>query len=139
MVLLYGIVGALVLGQAAVEASIVSPILIIVVSITAICSFSIPDISLGFHARITRFIYIILGAITGFIGIASAVVIHLMFLCNLKSFGVSYIDPTIANNSNSGKGLILKAAWKRENRAEFLKTKRPKEQDNISMAWKYKP
>lgn len=133
-----GIVGALVLGQAAVDASIVSPILIIIVSLTGICSFSIPDISLGFHARITRFIYMILGAITGFLGIASAMVIHLMFLCSLKSFGVSYIEPNIMNNTNFGKGLILKAAWKRENRASFLKTKRPKEQDDISMSWKYK-
>jgi len=138
LVLLYGIVGALILGQAAVDASIVSPILIIIVSITAICSFSIPDISLGFHARLTRFIYIILGSITGFLGIASGVIVHLMFLCSMKSFGVSYIEPTILSNTNSGKGLVLKPAWKRENRAEFLKTKRPKEQDNISMSWKYK-
>ena len=54
-----GIVGALILGQAAVDAGIVSPILIIIVSFTAICSFSIPDFSLSFHFRIMRFIYIL--------------------------------------------------------------------------------
>lgn len=133
-----GIVGALILGQAAVEASIVSPILIIIVSITAICSFAIPDISLGFHARISRFIYIILGAVLGFLGLSAGIIIHIMLLCNTMSFGVSYVETTILNNTNSGKGLVLKPAWKRENRAEFLKTKRPKEEDDISMSWKYK-
>ena len=55
-----GIVGALILGQAAVEASVVSPILIIVVSLTAICSFTIPDFSLSYHFRVMRFVYIVL-------------------------------------------------------------------------------
>lgn len=53
-----GIVGALILGQAAVDASIVSPILTIIVSITGLASFAIPDFSLSFHCRISRFIYI---------------------------------------------------------------------------------
>ena len=56
-------------GQAAVSANLVSPILIIIVAITAICSFAIPDFSLGFSLRIYRFIYIILGYICGFLGI----------------------------------------------------------------------
>ena len=55
-----GIVGALVLGQAAVSANIVSPILIIIVALTGIASFAIPDYSFGFHLRITRFIFILL-------------------------------------------------------------------------------
>ena len=131
-----GIVGALILGQAAVEASIVSPILIIIVSITAICSFSIPDISLSFHARLTRFFYILLGGFTGFLGITCGTIIHLTIVYNMKSFGVSYVEPTILNNTNSGKSIILSSPWKRENRAEYLKTKRPKEQDSISMSWK---
>ena len=47
-----GIVGALILGDAAVNAGIVSPILIIIVAITGIASFAIPDFSFGFHVRI---------------------------------------------------------------------------------------
>ena len=53
-----GIVGALILGEAAVNANIVSPILIIIVAITGICSFAIPDFSLGFSLRLWRFFYI---------------------------------------------------------------------------------
>ena len=133
-----GIVGALILGQAAVDASIVSPILIIIVSFTAICSFSIPDFSLGFHFRIMRFIYILLGAMAGFLGIAAGICVHLIVLNNLKSFGVSYLGKSIFKHNRAGNGLILSPAYHRENRSEFLKVKRPKMQDDISMKWKYR-
>lgn len=132
-----GIVGALILGQAAVQASIVSPILIIIVSIAAICSFTIPDISLSVHVRLFRFIYIIIGSIAGFLGLSAAIFFHLVMLFSLKSFGVSYIEPRIINKP-FGKGLFLYPLWQREKRADFLKTKRPFEEDSISMAWKYK-
>lgn len=131
-----GIVGALILGQAAVQASIVSPILIIIVSITAICSFSIPDVSMEAHIRLFRFAYILLGAAAGFLGISAGLVFHLAILFSMKSFGVPYVEPKI-QTSPSGKGLILSALWRRETRSEFLKTKRPKEEDKISMKWKY--
>lgn len=65
-----GIVGALILGQAAVSANIVSPILIIIVSITSISSFAIPDLSFNFSIRILRFLFIFLGYALGFLGIA---------------------------------------------------------------------
>lgn len=132
-----GIVGALILGQAAVEASIVSPILIIIVSITAICSFSIPDFSLSFHFRIMRFIYIILGAMAGFLGIAAGVCVHLLILSNLKSFGVNYLQSNILDKNNIENGVVLAPAYQREFRSSFLKTKRPKTQNKISMKWKY--
>lgn len=132
-----GIVGALVLGQAAVDASIVSPILIIIVSITAICSFAVPDFSLGFHFRIMRFVYIILGALAGFLGIAAGFCTHLLILCSIKSFGISYFDFNLFKKPNTGNGIILSSTWQRESRSDFLKTKRPKIQDDISMKWRY--
>ena len=131
-----GIVGALILGQAAVEANIVSPILIIIVSITAISSFAIPDYSLGFHCRLLRFAYIVLGYLLGFLGICFGVFIHFLVLSNLKSFGYPYLQPYIPVTRDY-KGLLLSPAWKREHRADFLNTKRPKKQDEISMEWKY--
>ena len=127
-----GIVGALILGQAAVEASIVSPILIIIVALTGICSFSIPDLTLSFHSRTLRFVFTMLGALVGFLGLASGLIVYILILSDIKSFGVSYFQNIFK------RGLILSPAWQRENRASFLHTKRPKEQDKISMAWKYK-
>ena len=64
------IVGALILGQAAVAANLVSPILIIIVAVTAIGSFAIPDFSLGYSFRALRFINIILGSFAGLLGIS---------------------------------------------------------------------
>ena len=132
-----GIVGALILGQAAVDASIVSPILIIIVSFTGICSFSIPDFSLSFHFRIMRFVYILLGSLAGFVGIAAGICVHLSILSNLKSFGVNYLGKSIFNTNKSGNGIVLSPAYRREDISDFLKSKRPKLQDTISMKWKY--
>lgn len=132
-----GIVGALILGQAAVDASIVSPILIIIVSFAGICSFAIPDFSLSFHFRIMRFVYILLGSLAGFVGISAGICIHLSILSNLKSFGVSYLGKSIFNTNKSGNGIVLAPAYRREDRSAFLKSKRPKLQDDISMKWKY--
>lgn len=133
-----GIVGALILGQAAVEASIVSPILIIIVAFTAICSFAIPDFSLSYHFRIMRFVYILLGAMSGFLGIAAGVCVHLLIISNIRSFGVFYLQTNIFNNNNVANGIILPPAFQREQRSSFLKTKRPKIQDDVSMKWRYK-
>ncbi len=132
-----GIVGALVLGQAAVEANIVSPILIIIVAITGISSFTIPDYSLSFHCRLLRFVYIILGYLLGFLGISIGLFIHFLIMSSLKSFGYPYLQPYIPVTRDY-KGLLLSPAWKREHRADFLNTKRPKKQPKISMEWKYK-
>ena len=131
-----GIIGALILGQAAVEASIVSPILIIIVALTGIASFAIPDFSLSFHCRITRFAYIILGYFGGFWAIALGIFVHLLFLCNLHSFGANYLAPFLPI-SKKGKGIFLSPAWKREHRDWFLHTKRPKKEPPISMKWKF--
>nr|WP_243467533.1 spore germination protein [Acetivibrio straminisolvens] len=74
-----GIIGALILGQAAVAANIVSPILIIVVAVTGIGSFAIPNFSMGFSFRILRFVYVFLAAIAGFW------VLLLVYLCKVLS------------------------------------------------------
>lgn len=131
-----GIVGALILGQAAVDANIVSPILIIVVAITGICSFAIPDFSLGFHCRLLQFVYIIMGYLLGFLGIAITIFVHSLVAINLRSFGYPYVQP-YAPITKDYKGIILSPAWKRENRLVFLNTKRPIKQNKISMKWKY--
>ena len=133
-----GIIGALILGQAAVEASIVSPILIIIIAITGITSFAIPDFYLSFHLRIARFLYIIAGFLAGFLGIGIVLFGHLILLCSLKSFGVSYLVPYIPATSKNNKAYFMPPFWSREKRPDFLNSKRPKKQERVSMKWKYK-
>ena len=132
-----GIVGGLILGEAAVSANLVSPILIIIVAITAICSFSIPDFSLNFTIRISRFIYILLGYMAGFLGIAVGMFIQIFLLCGLKSFGCPYILPFVINNhKRSLTSYFLPPIWKRENRSNTVSPKKKYSQGKISMVWK---
>lgn len=131
-----GIVGALILGEAAVSANVVSPILIIVVAITAICSFAIPDYSLSFSLRIYRFLYIILGFIAGFLGIALGIFVHIISLSNLKSFGVPYLSNHILlNPKHKDPKYFPRPIYKEEERALFLNSKRPFKEAKISRNW----
>ncbi len=133
-----GIVGALILGQAAVEADIVSPILIIIIAITAITSFAIPDYNLGFHLRICRFIYSILGFLAGFMGIALGIFIHIAVIGSLKSFGVSFLAPYAPLNKLNKGSFWLKPSWQREKRKDYLNPKKEQIADEISMKWRRK-
>lgn len=132
-----GIVGALVLGQAAVSAGIVSPILIIIVAITGIASFAIPDFTFGFHLRYFRFAFILLGFMAGFLGISIGLFIYISALCSIHSFGVPYTTPFAPVTNSKGNGYFLPPIWKREYRPPYMSTKKPKEQDSISMKWKF--
>lgn len=132
-----GIVGAIVLGQAAVSAGIVSPILIIIVAITGISSFAIPDFSFSFHLRYFRFGFIALGFLAGFLGIGIGIFVYLASLCDLVTFGVSYTAPYSPLSNSKNNGLLLPHIWKREYRATYLASKREKRQEKISMKWRF--
>ena len=132
-----GIIGALIIGQSAVEAGIVSPILIIIVAITGITSFAIPDYYLAFHCRIWRFMYIIFGYLAGLLGIAFATFIHVLIATKVQSFGVSYLEPYIPSKGRLSSGIFNKPIWKREKREDFLDTKKKDKQEHISMKWRF--
>lgn len=132
-----GIVGALILGEAAVSASIVSPILIIIVAITGICSFAVPDYELSFTLRFLRFVFLFLAYIAGYLGIVLGLLLYICVLTNLKSFGVPYLSPYIPSETgNTTDRFFVEPIWLREKRASFLDTKRPIKENNISMVWK---
>lgn len=125
-----GIVGALILGEAAVSANIVSPILVIIISITAISEFSLPDYSFAFATRIYRLFYIIIGYLFGLFGISCGIFIHLTILLSYDSFGAPYFS------YHSFKYYLNKPIWKIEKRNKLLKTKRPLMEPKISMKWR---
>lgn len=132
-----GIIGALILGQAAVAANIVSPILIIIVAVTGIGSFAIPNYSLGYSIRIMRFGFIFLSALAGFLGITAGLFMLGIWSTSLKSFGVPYMAPLGPKTSDSIRKTLFKAPeWKQEYRPDFLNTKKEKKQDKYSMGWK---
>lgn len=87
------IVGALVLGQAAVEAGIISSAMVIVVALTGIASFSTPSYSLALAARLIRFLMMVSAGMLGFYGVAIFSIIVLGHMCGLRSFGIPYLAP----------------------------------------------
>ena len=130
------IVGALVLGDAAVKANVVSPISIIIVAITGLASFAAPSYSLEFHFRILRFVFIFLGSLFGFLGIALGIFMYLAILASYNSFGVPYLSPYVPVTNVDNNGFFLAPIWKREKRPDALNTKRRNKEANISMTWK---
>ena len=135
--LLYGIVGGLIIGESAVSASIVSPILVIIVAITGIASFAIPDFAFGFHLRTFRFLFIFLGAAFGFLGIGVGIFAYLSILCGIKSFGVPFMSPFSPNSLSKNMGYVVPPTWKQETRHSFLSPQQIKRQNKISKKWEY--
>jgi len=87
------VVGTLVIGQAAVEAGIVSAAMVIVVAITAISSFVFPSYSMSNAFRILRFPMMGLAASFGLFGIIVGIIALVLHLCSLRTFGVPYMSP----------------------------------------------
>jgi len=87
------IVGALVLGDAAIRAGIVSPPVVVVVALTAIASFAVPNFALGIAGRILRFGFIILSSIFGLFGLQFGLLLLIVHLSSLRSYGVPYMAP----------------------------------------------
>jgi spore germination protein len=88
-----GIVGGLVIGDAAVRAGIVSPIMVIVVALTAIASFAIPSYSVSISIRILRFSMMIAASILGLYGMILFYILINTHLVGLRSFGCYYTAP----------------------------------------------
>ncbi|WP_221568713.1 spore germination protein [Alkalihalobacillus sp. TS-13] len=87
------IVGAIVIGEAAVQAGIISPAMVIVVGITAISSFAVPSFNIGIPARILRFLLMISAATAGFYGMTLLVIMIVGHMNSLRSFGIPYLEP----------------------------------------------
>ncbi|MEV5025261.1 spore germination protein [Paenibacillus sp. LPE1-1-1.1] len=105
------IVGALVIGQAAVQAGIVGAPLVIVVSITGIASFMFPSYSLTGAIRLLRFPMMFLAAFLGMYGILLGVFLILSHLVRLQSFGVPYLSPLAPFNFSDLKDVFVRVPW----------------------------
>jgi spore germination protein len=105
------ILGALVIGQAAVQAGIVSAPMVIVVSITGIASFTIPRFNGAIAIRMLRFPFLFGGALFGFYGIFICMMIMIGHLSNLRSFGVPYLSPMGPLSMGDLKDVVVRAPW----------------------------
>lgn len=105
------IVGALIIGQAAVQAKIVSPLTVIVVALTAIATFCIPQYNLALPIRIVRFAFIMLASSFGLFGIMIGILYTLLHLSSLRSFGVAYLSPLSPLDIDSSKDTLIRSPW----------------------------
>jgi hypothetical protein len=105
------IVGGLIIGESAVRAGLVSPVMVIVVALTAISSFIIPIYAAGFSIRILRFPMMLLAGTLGFYGMVLGLLVISVHLASLRSFGVPYMSPTMPPTAQDMQDLMIRAPW----------------------------
>ncbi|MEW9701557.1 spore germination protein [Paenibacillus sp. SI8] len=121
-----GIVGGLVIGEAAVAAGIVSPVMVIVVAVTAISSFALPSYSFAITLRMLRFGIMIAAAFFGLYGIILAYIMINIHLVNLMSFGIPYSTPFAPLFFGDWKDLVLRSPIMfMKNRPKLMQTQDP--------------
>jgi len=103
------IVGALVIGQAAVEAGIVSASMVIVVALTAISSFVSPAFNMSISTRLLRFPLMLLAATFGLFGILLGLIVMVLHLSSIRSFGIPYLAPNAPFNLQDQKDNFVRA------------------------------
>lgn len=93
-----GIVGGLIIGDAAVSANLASPMVVIVVAFTAIASFTIPNETFLSAFRLVKYFILLLSSVLGLYGFILGIMLVLVHLADLKSFGIPYLSPFVATN-----------------------------------------
>ncbi len=107
------IIGALIVGQSAVEAKVVSPIAVIVVAVAGIAGYTMPSQDMGAALRIFRFALVLAATFAGMFGIIMGAAALTWHLCSLESFGRPYMTPLSGGDGGSTSGTFIRhAPWK---------------------------
>jgi len=132
-----GIVGALILGQSAVEANLVSPATLIVVALSGLSNSTLPDYDLAFGLRTLKLIFILLGAMLGFLGIAIGIILVLTILGNQRSFGVPMLSYQTIKWGTGHSVLFQQPLWKQHFRPRELKPQKAVQYPTNSRRWEH--
>ncbi|MEW6663212.1 MAG: spore germination protein [Bacillota bacterium] len=126
-----GIVGGLIVGDAAVRANLASPGMVIVVALTALAGFSIPAYNMAIGFRLVRFPLMILTASLGLYGLMLGFIIINIHMVSLKSFGVTYLSPLAPYRFRDWKDILIRAPVRAmATRPLLTKTRQPKREDS---------
>jgi len=118
-----GIVGAIVIGQAAVAAGLVSPLMVIMVALSIMSSFVLPDYTLMNPIRILKFFMILITGIFGLFGFVMGFTLIAINLCSITTFGVPYVAPLSPFNFKDLKNYILSDITLSKKRPKYLNTR----------------
>ncbi|SFL75080.1 spore germination protein KA [Gracilibacillus orientalis] len=118
-----GIVGALILGQAAVQANIISPIIVIVAALSGLSSFALADININFTVRLMRFIFILAAGAFGMLALTGAFLLFFMYAASIKSFGIPFFSPMSPHFLSSEDTVFRKPIKKEIFRPNYLHPK----------------
>lgn len=116
-----GIVGGIIIGQSAVEAGLVGPAVVIVSALAGICSFVVPSVAFVSAMRIIKYFVLILSSALGLFGFWVSLVVIIVHLCSIKTFGIPYLFPFCSGSVNGWSDLkdsIIRAPM-------FMMKKRP--------------
>lgn len=117
-----GIVGALVIGQAAVEAQLIAPQVVIAVAITAIGTFTLPSFEISYPIRLVRFPLMILAAVAGLYGVVIGILLLLIHLVDLRSIGQPYLAPLAPFDFYRLKDVLIRAPrWQMMTTPQFVR------------------
>ncbi|WP_083908923.1 spore germination protein [Ruminiclostridium cellobioparum] len=112
--------------------------LVIIVSVTALGSFAIPNYSMGLAIRIERFFFIIAGAFLGFFGIAFVIFTLGCITCSMKSFGIPFLTP-VAPKTKANPDVVLRTPiWMQDKRPDPFQTANRQKQGKNVKNWALK-
>lgn len=105
------IVGGLVIGQAAVQAGLVSPSMVIIIATTGLASFATPAFSAAYAFRILRFGILGLAGSFGVLGFGFGLMLIVLHMLHLKSFGAEYLSPVLPLMPKGADDVLVRAPW----------------------------
>ena len=112
-----GTVSGLILGQAAVEANLIHPLLIIVVAVSSLGSYALPDYELSLTFRMGQLLFLLAACLAGLYGMAALMLIVLVRLCALTSLGAPYLAPLAPRRPRNPDLLLRLPLWRQRLRA----------------------
>ena len=117
------IIGALIVGQSAVEASVVSPVVVVVIALAGIAGYTMPNQDMGSALRLCRFLMVLAAIALGMFGVATASAILVYHLAGLESYGVPYMSPFAGSEGRHlSRALFRRSMTVKRDREPELKT-----------------
>ncbi len=130
-----GVVGGLILGSAAIDANIVSPVTLIVVAVSGLANSVLPDTDINFGVTVCKLGLVVLGGTLGLYGVFAGSAVIVLLLSLQRSLGQDYVAPPFSGKTVNSNAFLQKPLWKQQTRHAGLATLKPQQQPKISRRW----